>query len=304
VRQIADLALRALEAPSLLLVSPHLDDAVLSAGGLIAERADRGVLTTVLTVLAGPPAEGQWSGFAAKLHAECGLASHPVRRRRAEDRRALAGLGAVPLHGTLLDAVYRRSAGGWLYESDDALFGPTAPGDAVAAQARDAVAAACLRLRPDLIAGPRAIGGHVDHVAVSDAVQAAGRCLGLPAWLWEDQPYAALDPGPPAGPAGQPIDLAGAIEVRISPRSWQRKLTAVSRYRSQVRMLFAPGEWPGAALTRYATSAGRGGPIERYWPAGPAPAIPVMAASGDISTRNDTGPAYDRRREIARYDEK
>ena len=276
MRQVADLALRALEARSLLLVSPHLDDAVLSAGGLIAERAGRGVLTTVLTLFAGVPAEGHWSDFAAELHADCRLDSQPVRRRRAEDRQALAGLGAVPLHGTLLEAVYRRFASGWLYESDAALFGATAPGDTVAAQARDAVANACLRLRPDLVVGPRAIGGHVDHVTASGAVQAAGRRLGLPVWLWEDQPYAALDPGPRTGEA---IDVTGTVELCISPRSWQRKLTAVSRYRSQVRMLFAPGEWHGTSLTRYAMSAGRGGLIERYWPAAPAP---VNAGNGGI----------------------
>jgi LmbE family N-acetylglucosaminyl deacetylase len=299
VRQVADLALRALGARSLLLVSPHLDDAVLSAGGLIAERADRGVLTTVLTLFAGAPAEGRWSDFAARLHADCGLASQPVRRRRAEDRRALASLSAVPLHGTLLDAVYRRSASGWLYESDAALFGATAPGDTAAAQARDAIANACLRVRPDLVVGPRAIGGHVDHVTASGAVQAAGRRLGLPVWLWEDQPYAALGPGPRPGAADPATGVADPVGLCISPRSWQRKLTAVSWYRSQVQMLFTPGERHGTSLTRYAMSVGRGRLVERFWPAAPG-----NAGNGGISSRSDVGPTYDRRREIARYDEK
>ena len=67
----------------IVVVSPHLDDAVLSCGGILAlaaRRRERSVVVTVFT-------EG---------------ADH--ERRRAEDREALAIVGAEPLHLRLLDA--------------------------------------------------------------------------------------------------------------------------------------------------------------------------------------------------------
>lgn len=94
----------------LVVVSPHLDDAVLSCAGLIAGAP----ATTVLTVFAGfpptrdasTPAEflpgstmwDQASGFTA--------GDDVVGLRRAEDRAALAHLGAVPRWLDFLDSQY------------------------------------------------------------------------------------------------------------------------------------------------------------------------------------------------------
>jgi LmbE family N-acetylglucosaminyl deacetylase len=252
-------AQQALDAPRCLFVSPHLDDAVLSAGGLLAEREGRNVETAVLTIFAGVPPEGSWSAFAAKFHAICGLKNKPVNRRRAEDRRALAELGAMPWHGYLLEAIYRRSPNtGWLYDGQDRLFAARAPEDeALVPLVRRVITAACLRLRPNLMLGPRAIGNHVDHVIVSEAVRAVGIRLGVPVWLWEDQPYALRDPG---------ATRRAPIRLAISPNAWDRRIMATGRYTSQMRMLFDLHEhWP-RMLNQYAISVGTDEHAELYWP--------------------------------------
>jgi LmbE family N-acetylglucosaminyl deacetylase len=84
-----------------LAVSPHLDDAVLSAGGLLA--ACPGAI--VLTVFAGFPEPGpalpawdELSGFAE--------GDDVVAARRDEDRRAVEHLGAQPVWLDYLDAQY------------------------------------------------------------------------------------------------------------------------------------------------------------------------------------------------------
>jgi LmbE family N-acetylglucosaminyl deacetylase len=85
------------QAP-LVVLSPHLDDAVWACFSLLGD----GVV--VATVFAGIPESG--TGW---WDAQCGItdsAAH-VRERRAEDARVLATLGATPTHLSLLDGQYR-----------------------------------------------------------------------------------------------------------------------------------------------------------------------------------------------------
>jgi LmbE family N-acetylglucosaminyl deacetylase len=80
---------------TIVVVSPHLDDAILSIGAFMAGCASRGADVTVLTVLAGNPSSqapaGTWDSA-------CGFstAGDAARARRDEDRRACALVGARP----------------------------------------------------------------------------------------------------------------------------------------------------------------------------------------------------------------
>ena len=49
-------------------LSPHLDDAVLSCGGMIHRQAQAGERVVVVTVCAGDPPPGPLSDFARSLH--------------------------------------------------------------------------------------------------------------------------------------------------------------------------------------------------------------------------------------------
>lgn len=87
-------------SPRLIVVSPHLDDAVLSCGSLLARCAG----SVVCTVFAGKPVEPlrtDWdtaSGF--------GDAHEAMDARWQEDERALALCGAAPLWLDFLDSQY------------------------------------------------------------------------------------------------------------------------------------------------------------------------------------------------------
>ena len=92
---------------SIIVISPHLDDAVFSCGNLIAACDD----AMVVTVFAGEPAPAlgapEWdlaAGFSSGAQA--------VRARRQEDGRALRLLGAEPVWLDFLDGQYgeRRNA--------------------------------------------------------------------------------------------------------------------------------------------------------------------------------------------------
>src|SRR5512138_2201689 len=84
-----------------IYLSPHLDDAVLSAGGLIYDQTQAGIPVEIWTFMCGNrPKEYGDSPFAQKLHAEWGFSSaeETVRERRLEDRNAAAVVGATVTH--------------------------------------------------------------------------------------------------------------------------------------------------------------------------------------------------------------
>lgn len=136
-------------ATRLVVVSPHLDDAVFGAGRLLA--AHRG--STVVTVFAGVPEPGlrtDWDRL-------CGFADgrEAVLARREEDREALRPLSAHPLWLDFLDAQYAPAPErGALVEALRGVLAST-PSDTVLAPCglfhsdHVRVHEACLALRPE-----------------------------------------------------------------------------------------------------------------------------------------------------------
>lgn len=145
-----------------IFLSPHLDDAILSCGGLIAELSGR-TNVEIWTIFSGAPWCGPYSGVAKWLHSVSGgltgrrLAVH----RRREDQIACQILGAGFRHLGWYDAVYRKS--GWkrfLYaagcqtqmsEQDQTLLKSVTKG------------LQRLISPDDIMLVPLALGGHVDH---------------------------------------------------------------------------------------------------------------------------------------------
>jgi LmbE family N-acetylglucosaminyl deacetylase len=216
------------------VVSPHLDDAVLSLGAAIARVARLGAAVSVVTVFAGDPSStAPADGWARR----CGFATagEAYGVRRAEDEKALALLGAraehLPLDVDATDTAIRDAIGSALGEADTVLI-PGAP---------------CTQ---------------PEHARVAELVvsrRPAGR-LGL----YVDQPYAMwrLLGTPPVAGGGRfanfvrlglrlpstarlreprlPPELAsvGTIQwqtISRSRREWRAKLRAIYRYRSQIR---------------------------------------------------------------------
>lgn len=84
-----------------LVISPHLDDAILSAGQFIVGRGD----VDVLTVFAGVPMK---KGLLTPYDKGCGFknSKDAMVVRRQEDKEACAVLGANPIHLNYLDSQY------------------------------------------------------------------------------------------------------------------------------------------------------------------------------------------------------
>lgn len=253
-----------------IYLSPHLDDAVLSCGGMIAAQAHAGDSVAVVTVFAAGPQPGQpLSAFAQALHdrwqasAPPGDFSDPAAVRRAEDLRALAALGegVQAVHYALPDCIYRRAAGTGepLYASEEAIFGPVHPADPALVD---------LNASTPPPAGanvyvPLAIGLHVDHLLVYLVAQGwdvpRGRVR-----FYEDYPYVAQQ----EKPAADLLAARGAWNAQIVALledALSAKVRAAAAYESQISTFWRSRDAMEEALRAYARQVGG----ERLWvPAG------------------------------------
>src|SRR5512139_3859526 len=226
-----------------IYISPHLDDAALSAGGLIHEQTKAGIPAEIWTITAGfPPAE-EVSPLAGVLQHLWGFSSarETMAARRREDEAAASILDARVVHFDFLDCIYRRSRdGGWLYPEDVAI--PPQPEDAEL-PARIAEAISMQLLPDDLPVCQFAVGRHVDHVIV----RAACELLNRPLWYLADIPYLFDHPDDLAP------NLAGMSDTvqPVSEAGFQAWTQSVWAYKSQLSSLFDSLEGLYAALRGY-----------------------------------------------------
>jgi LmbE family N-acetylglucosaminyl deacetylase len=228
-----------------IYISPHLDDAVLSAGGLIYDQAQSGSHVEIWTILSGYPPEGEFSQFAQLQHYMWGFpsAEAAIRARREEDQNAAAAVGAKTVHFDFLDCIYRRGPNGeWLY--DDITVPPHAEDASLPAQIAEAILA---RLLPDdILVCQLAIGSHVDHVLVRQGVEKTGLHL-----LYDiDIPYFLSKPQElESKSAGMSKSVHSVTDSGLI--AWQH---AVIEYKSQLPLfgeyMYSP-EKAGDALASY-----------------------------------------------------
>ncbi|MFB8384562.1 PIG-L deacetylase family protein [Streptomyces rubiginosohelvolus] len=175
-----------------IAISPHLDDAVFSAGGVLALLARTGWYVRVVTCFTAT-VEAPCS-FALSTQLDKGLSADVdyMALRRAEDRAAQQKLGLLaPIHLPLPEAPHRG------YNSPRELFMPPHDDDTAGTELRRLLRPHLLSA--DLVLAPQAIGNHLDHVITAMAV-AAGAPPSRTVW-WRDMPYAARAPQPGPGPS-------------------------------------------------------------------------------------------------------
>jgi LmbE family N-acetylglucosaminyl deacetylase len=225
----------------LVILSPHLDDAVLSCWHLLDGPAD----VRVVNVFAGKPppdaAAGWWDELSGRRDP-----GEAVNERLAEDRAALGLAGREPINLDFLDGQYRRC--------DQ----PLAP---VLRALRAALAPRSLLLAPAAlgshldapVASAAVAEPHPDHVAVRSAALAL-RSEGFGVALYADLPHASAD-GLPAWVLGKgndphtdrwaaalsaigvPHDRSVGEVCQLTPSAFARKLQAARLYASQIASL-------------------------------------------------------------------
>lgn len=228
-------ALAANPVGSAVVLSPHLDDAVLNCWSIVS---DAGVVE-VVNVFAQPPLPGSVTQY-DRICGAHDSAAH-MRQRLVEDAEALGLAGRSPINLPFLDRQYRRLRRPPSLPEMDAALWRAVP-------------------RVSTLYAPAALGfePQPDHALVRRlALQAAAQ--GVPVNLYADVPYACTFGWPhwvSGAPAEPHLDvdaywlrllrevpaighLRDAIVVRLTDEQAERKLAAMRAYRTQFRALDA-----------------------------------------------------------------
>lgn len=238
---------RSVSAREVVLLSPHPDDAALSATGCLLRAIEAGQRVRIVV----PFCRTNFSRLPGELSVE--LVS---RLRKREDATFVALLGAAAcVH--------------WLDLPDAAIR----PGVGLAAIFRDGpLDDAAERLATDLVTllkplmdgcsrllVPLALGGHLDHRIVRLAGERLGRLLDVPIAFYEDMPYATQPPSDAEHIATQLQQQGMRPELIDCPELLQRKRRALACYGSQLDA----GQIDG--VIGYADGLRPGQGAERLW---------------------------------------
>ncbi|MGW0121216.1 PIG-L deacetylase family protein [Streptomyces sp. NPDC003327] len=237
-----------------LVLSPHLDDAVLSCGALLGWAGRRAPVTVATLFTEGAPPPYTLSVRRYLKQTGAADAEELFAARRAEDREVLAALGVGLRHLGLVDGLFRR------------LPRPR-PGTRVLARvlpevahvyptyrlhlsrgrvsAHDegtltAVAEAVDALLPapsgGVILAPLGVGGHADHVLARTAAERSGRRV----VYYSDFPYDQR------AEADARFTERYGLVARRWERGLDRKAELIRGYRTQADALFPGGRVPRA----------------------------------------------------------
>jgi LmbE family N-acetylglucosaminyl deacetylase len=257
-----------------VILSPHLDDAALSCGGLL--HALQGHISTlVVSICCGTPRTIAADG-SRKLQLRRGHV-HP-QNRRSEDIAAMHSVNADFVHLSFSDGIYRRSplTGKLIYRNErERWIAPRIDDMAHIEELYLVLRRLCLDLGGILLLSPMGIGNHVDHQITA---QVAGRLASNGATLlfYEDFPYVA-DPtigrGDQDGPllALERLHLVPAKHFSV-PVDVDGKMALLRHYATQVPVLFGDDEGMRA---RIASRQYAGVPSEFYWCANPIVTSPT-----------------------------
>ena len=241
------------DTAGLLFLSAHLDDAVLSCGGLMATLAGDLPMTvaTVFTAAGSPPHTRAASAFLRQCGADD--AGRLFEARRQEDTDVLDGLGVEHRHLGVPDALFRRrqapaatAAVGRVVPEVvhryptfrlDIAKGRVSRGDRALVDALESDVADLLEASgAGIVLAPVGIGRHVDHLLT----RALGSRFPERVVYYSDFPY----------------DRWGAVDRqfvhahRLVPTTWSERIDSkpdlIRGYKTQADALFPSGEIPVA----------------------------------------------------------
>jgi LmbE family N-acetylglucosaminyl deacetylase len=256
---------RSLRARHALVVSPHLDDAVLSCGASIASLTEAGCHVTVVTVFTALPCRMPPPPLAQWFHARCGLGDDAMKTRTHEDLAAVASLGAEAVRLGLEECIYRRAEDGTpVYGAELEIFTSSPLGETAVASNLERLLAGLPGWRAaDLVLAPLGIGGHVDHRIVRAAVETAAGRAGRTPLLYEDVPYLLY-----SRCRGWESELTHGLSPRaslVSGEQWNKKIQAIGHYASQALVLWEDAATWRDQLRSYASATGGAELVERLW---------------------------------------
>jgi LmbE family N-acetylglucosaminyl deacetylase len=248
-----------------IFLSPHLDDAIFSCGGLINHITTMQNQTAIIiNAMAGdPPDPLPETPIIRDLHERWRAGESPVAVRRSEDEAAVRSLNVRSVYMPLPECVYRTAQNIALYPSEESLFGEVHPLD----PAHTLLESTSLPAIDEIshLYAPLAAGHHVDHQVIRDwAYSLAKKNPALTLLFYEDYPYSQQSASMDTALALHPRPLQPEI-VPLDEDDFEAKVRAIQHYRSQLSTFWRDEHELRQQVRAFMTGVGDGQLAERYW---------------------------------------
>jgi len=249
-----------------VILSPHLDDAALSCGGLLSFLTKRQASCLVISVYCGNPPAVMAKDGAQRIRLRKGHVNPRLRRR--EDVAAMHAVDADFVHLGFSDGIYRRSplTNQFIYRhAHEKWVAPRIDDLAHVEELYLVLQRLCLNLGRLLLVSPMGIGRHVDHTIVARvALRLAEKGLSL--LFFEDFPY-VVDRNVGSGAEDDPLRALRRLGQEPSTRmvlpvNVEAKSSLISHYQSQIPALFDDEK---GILDALHACQHQGIPSEFYW---------------------------------------
>ncbi|MBX9786317.1 MAG: PIG-L family deacetylase [Alphaproteobacteria bacterium] len=252
-----------------LFVSPHLDDAVLSCGGLIHKMCEAHSVVYVVSIFTGLPNPKSLSEAAIEFHRSIQLGDNAIEVRCSEDLKVSKFLKYHPIHLGLFESQYRQNEQGeHTYKSLDSIFKGQLEEEKTCILQLAPMIKDLLRSHSfDDIYVPMGVGNHIDHLIVRHVLEKVGKEGSLCDDLiyYEDMPYACYE-----GHVVPERHFKKKMKAYLEPLSetnFNTKIKGISLYKSQINMLWQSQDNMVKSYIDYShsTSEDKGKLYERYW---------------------------------------
>ena len=233
-----------------IFLSPHLDDVVLSCGGLIYDLSKKNASIEIWTLCAGDPDPLLIPQFAWQLHQRWQTGADAVAIRRDEDRSSCRWINAVPIHFNFLDCIYRRSPGSGeaiILQNED-LFTPVSADEEYLLVEVQNFLERSLPTDARLVV-PLGLGSHKDHELTRLAAERLPRDL----YYYADYPYAVLPEAQIEKFLPAPCEIFTFPISRNGVAAWQN---AVSEHKSQISTFWGGVEDMKTKILQYWATGG------------------------------------------------
>lgn len=256
-----------------LFLSPHLDDAILSCGGVMHRLSGQGERVIVVTVMAGePPGEQFDSPVLRSIRSPWKDSENVFTTRRSEDAQAAQQLGAQVYHLAFTECAFRGAICGTgervaLYPQYDSPF--------LEINEADDARVSLLNMRlpfEDVTAiyAPLCVDDHVDHRLVRDWALVLTGSQDAPALrFYEEFPHsrskAALQRAHNFYQRQLPALTMEQAVIPLDEGDVEAKLQAMRCYRSHLNVLWNDVAELDRISREYMLAVGGGTPAERYW---------------------------------------
>ena len=171
----------------ILIVSPHLDDAVLSLGDFIYKNINNGNKVDVLTIFSGTVPKEDLSEAAKKFHSNCFLDENSMKYRKEEDKKSHDFLGCTSYYLDLPECLYRKNKGSYLYPELSNIYHLEDNDKEILDTLYNELNKYVYKY--DEVYAPMGLGGHADHLAVNKSITKLYKNMKFNLFFYEEVAY-------------------------------------------------------------------------------------------------------------------